>query len=190
MIRSNLPLPFLYRIRLQAGSAARRAQSTLVGYRQGQGEKAAGRPLNARQVAARRATAGDAGALWLDFVDQYERFTGVLCAAAQWGCDSQKESEYALMRRWFVANYYRLAARIRPHLDAEFAEDLRTGDGPPTITDYAGQKRTLDVLEALFLPLTLRDVLSGDKGNLIPHIARISGVVYQCHDDWQGERNP
>lgn len=191
MIRSNLPLPFLYRIRLQAGSAARRAQSSLVGYRQGQGEKTAGRPLNARQVAARRngAGAGDAGALWLDFVDQYERFTGVLCAAAQWGCDPAKESEYAQMRRWFVANYYRLSARIRPHLDAEFAEDVQAGDAPPTITDYAGQRRVLDVLEALFLPLTLRDVLSGDRGNLIPHIARISGVVYQCHDEWQAERD-
>lgn len=187
MIRSNLPLPFLYRFRLQAGSAARRAQSSLVGYRQGQGEQGTGRPLNARQVAARRSAAGDAGALWLDFVDQYERFTDVLCAAAQWGCNPAKESEYAQMRRWFVANYYRLAARIRPYLDTEFAEDLQVG-GAPTITDYAGQKRTLDVLEALFLPLTLRDVLAGDNGNLIPHIARISAVVYRCHEEWQAER--
>ncbi len=187
MIRSNLPLPFLYRVRLQAGSAARRAQSSLVSYRQTRDASSHGRPVNARQMGARRAGVGDAGQLWMDFVDQYERFTGVLCAAAQWGCDADRESEYAQMRRWFVANYYRLAARVRPYLDAEFAEEQAGGEAPPAVMDYAGQKRALDMLEALFVPPTLNDVLSQDTGNLIPNIARISAVVYQCHEDWQKE---
>jgi hypothetical protein len=189
MIRSNLPLPFLYRFRLQAGSAARRAQSSLVNYRQARDGAASGRSLGSRPNAARR-TAGDAGQLWADFVDQYECFTGVLCAAAQLGCTVERESEYAQMRRWFMANYYRLAARVRPYLDEEFAAELQPGEAAsPTVTDYAGQKRSLDVLEALFLPPTLRDVLRYDTGNLIPHIARISSVVYQCHEDWQAERD-
>ena len=187
MIRSNLPLPFLYRFRLQAGSAARRAQSTLVNYRRAQDGSTTGRSVNARQMAARRAAAGDAGQLWADFVDQYERFTGVLCAAAQWGCNADRESEYAQMRRWFVANYYRLAARVRPYLDEEFGEEAQQGDAQPVVTDYAGQKRSLDVLEALFLPPTLRDVLRHDTGDLLPRIAQISTVVYRCHEDWQKE---
>ncbi len=190
MIRSNLPLPFLYRMRLQAGSAARRAQSSLVNYREARDGGGSGRPVNARQLAAKRGVAGDANQLWLDFVDQYERFTGILCAAAQYGCDVAKESEYAQMRRWFVANYYRIAARVRPALDEEFAGDLQQSVSLPMVTDYAGQKRVLDVLEALFLPPTLRDVLRHDTGNLIPHIARISGVVYHCHDEWQQEQKP
>jgi hypothetical protein len=187
MIRSNLPLPFLYRFRLQAGSAARHAQSSLVNYRQARDGAGQGRPLNSRQNTARR-TAGDASQLWADFVDQYESFTGVLCAAAQLGCDVRRESQYAQMRCWFMANYYRLAARVRPYLDEEFAQELQPGEAVPTVTDYAGQKRALDVLEALFLPPTLRDVLRYDTGNLIPHIARISNVVYKCHEDWQKER--
>ena len=138
--------------------------------------------MNARQMAARRMGTGDASQLWTDFVDQYERFTGVLCAAAQWGCDAGRESEYAQLRRWFVANYYRLAARVRPYLDTEFTDEAQQ-----VVTDYAGQKRALDVLEALFLPTTLTDVLRHDTGNLLPHIARISAVVYQCHEDWQKE---
>lgn len=183
MIRSNLPLPFLYRLRLQAGSAARRmgAMSTYHS-----APSTAGKPINARQTAARRAgSATDAEQLWQDFVDQYEEFTSVLCAAAQHGCDDKKEAQYAQMRRWFVSHYYRIAARVRPYLSQEFSGEQETGVLLPMIADYAGQKRTLDVLEALFMPLTLRIVLSHDTGNLIPHIARISEAVYRCHEERQ-----
>lgn len=183
MIRSNLPLPFLYRLRLQAGSAARRAGSS-ISYRSG--GDTTGRPANTRQAAARRTgSATDAAQLWEDFVEQYERFMGVLCAAAQYGCDPARESEYAQMRRWFVGNYYRIAARVRPYLETEFAGEAGLTDALPTIEDYAGQKRALDALEALFMPPTLRDVLRHDTGNLIPRIARISETVYRCHDEWQ-----
>ncbi len=183
MIRSNLPLPFLYRLRLQAGAAARRAASG-ARYR-GAGD-APGRAAYARQAAARRTgSATDAAQLWEDFVEQYERFMGVLCAAAQYGCDPSRESEYAQMRRWFVGNYYRIAARVRPYLEAEFAGEEGLPDAGHTIEDYAGQKRVLDPLEALFMPPTLRDVLCHDTGNLIPRIARISETVYLCHEEWQ-----
>lgn len=184
MIRSNLPIPFLYRLRLQASSAARR-MGAMSSYHGTAGT--AGKPLNARQAAARRGgSATDAEQLWQEFVAQYEEFTGVLCAAAQYGCDDKKEAQYAQMRRWFVSHYYRIAARVRPYLDMEFAEERGRGELLPTITDYAGQKRTLDVLEALFMPLTLRVVLSHDTGDLIPHIARISEAVYRCHEEHQG----
>ncbi|MBV9850921.1 MAG: hypothetical protein JO250_14710 [Armatimonadetes bacterium] len=179
MIRSNLPLPFLYRLRLTTGGAARRAltSSTYRGARED-----TGRPINARQAAARRPVTGAASRLWQDFIGRYEAFTDVLCAAAKSGCDPRKESEYAQLRRWFVANYYRLAARLRPVLDAEFAGEE---DAAPTIADYAGQRRALDPLEALFLPPTLGDVLAQDTGDLIPRIARISDVVYRCYEEWE-----
>lgn len=181
MIRSNLPLPFLYRLRLQAGAAARRAASSPVTYRQTRPQASSARPSSARSAAIRRAAGGDAAQVWLNFIDQYEVFTEVLCAAAKNGCDSRKESEYAQMRRWFVANYYRTSARVRPYLETEFG----TNDALPSIVDYAGQKRSLDALEALFLPPTLKEVLKHDTGDLIPRVARISEAVYQCHADWE-----
>ena len=164
MIRSNLPLPFLYRLRLRAGDAARRAASARTPAR----------------AAARRPALRDAASAWLLFVEQYERFTEVLCAAAKNGCDPRKEAEYAQMRLWFVGNYYRMAARLRPELEREFG-----GEAGPSIADYAGQKRSLDALEALFLPPTLREVLKHDTGDLIPRVARISEVVYRCHAEWE-----
>lgn len=180
MIRSNLPLPFLYRLRLQAGAAARRATTPPVNYRQTRPQPPSGRPAVARSAAI-RAAGGDAAQVWLNFIDQYEVFTEVLCAAAKNGCDSRKESEYAQMRRWFVGHYYRTAARVRPYLEAEFGD----GDVLPSVVDYAGQKRSLDALEALFLPPTLKEVLKHDTGDLIPRVARISEAVYRCHADWE-----
>ncbi len=184
MIRSNLPLPFLYRLRLQTGSAARRAAASSAHHTE---QEASGKPVNARQSAARRGgSATDAMQLWQNFVEQYEEFTAVLCAAAQYGCDDKKEAQYAQMRRWFVSSYYRIAGRVRPYLDKEFANPEEQDEVLPMISDYAGQKRALDVLEALFMPLTLRVVLSHDTGNLIPHIARISDAVYRCHEEHRG----
>jgi len=179
MIRSNLPLPFLYRLRLQAGAAARRAMSPPVNYRETRPVGGAGRP--AARPAVRRAAIGDAAQFWLLFIEQYETFTDVLCASAKAGCDSRRESEYAQLRRWFVANYYRTASRVRPYLEAEFSEDTEL----PSIVDYAGQKRSLDALEALFLPPTLREVLKHDTGDLIPRVARLSEAIYRCHADWE-----
>ncbi len=181
MIRSNLPLPFLYRLRLRAGAAARRATASPTGYRQTRPQAPSGRPASARSAAIRRAASGDAAQAWLHFIDQYEVFTDVLCAAAKNGCDSRRESEYAQMRRWFVTNYYRTAARVRPYLEVEFGD----ADVLPSVVDYAGQKRSLDALEALFLPPTLREVLKHDTGDLIPRVARISEAVYQCHAEWE-----
>lgn len=179
MIRSNLPLPFLYRLRLRA--AARKASAPPTAYRQSRPQSPSARPAGARSAAVRRAATGDVARLWLHFIDQYELFTEVLCAAAKTGCDGRKESEYAQMRRWFVANYYRTAARVRPYLDEEFGPE----DALPRVADYAGQTRALDALEALFLPPTLHEVLKQDTGDLIPRVARISEAVYRCHSDWE-----
>lgn len=184
MIRSNVPLPFLYRLRLRAGAAARRATTSPVDYRQTHPQAASGRLASARSAAIRRAASGDAAQVWLTFIDQYEVFTEVLCAAAKNGCDSRKESEYAQMRRWFVTNYYRTAARVRPYLEAEFGG----ADVLPSVVDYAGQKRLLDALEVLFLPPTLKEVLKHDTGDLIPRVGRISAAVYHCHDDWENSQ--
>ncbi len=179
MIRSNLPLPFLYRLRLRA--AARRAATPPTAYRQGRPQGASTRPAGARSAAVRRAATGDVARLWLHFIDQYEMFTELLCAAAKNGCDGGKESEYAQMRRWFVSNYYRTAARVRPFLEAEFGPE----DALPHVADYAGQTRALDALEALFLPQTLHEVLKQDTGDLIPRVVRVSEAVYRCHSDWE-----
>lgn len=179
MIRSNLPLPFLYRIRLQAGAAARRAISPPVNYRATR-PVGGGRSAGSRSV-GRHTGSGDAAQFWLLFIDQYETFTDVLCASAKAGCDPHRESEYAQLRCWFVANYYRTAARVRPYLEAEFCEAAILHN----IVDYAGQKRCLDALEALFLPRTLREVLKHDTGDLIPRVARISEALYRYHADWE-----
>ncbi|MGI4789574.1 MAG: hypothetical protein ACRYFS_12070 [Janthinobacterium lividum] len=168
MIRSNLPLPFLYRLRLRAGAAAQRAASSPVTHRQS-------------RAGVRRPVTSDASQVWLHFIDQYELFTEVLCAAAKNGCDSRKETEYAQMRCWFVGNYYRTSSRVRPYLEAEFSAE----SAGPSVVDYAGQKRSLDALEALFLPPTLREVLKHDTGDLIPRVARISEVIYRCHAEWE-----
>lgn len=181
MIRSNLPLPFMYRLRLRAGAAASRATASLVGYRQTRPPSSSVRPAGARSAAIRRTASGDIAQAWLTFIDQYEVFTEVLCAAAKNGCDGRTESEYARTRRWFVTNYYRTAARVRPFLEAEFGGTDQT----PSVVDYAGQKRSLDALEALFLPPTLREVLKHDTGDLIPRVARISEAVYRCHSEWE-----
>lgn len=180
MIRSNLPLPFLYRLRLQAGAAARRAITAPVNYRDARPMTTGGR-TSASRPAARRAAPGDTAQFWQLFIDQYESFTDVLCASAKAGCDSQRESEYAQLRRWFVANYYRTASSVRPYLEAEFGGAAAL----PSIVDYAGQRRCLDALEALFLPPTLREVLKHDTGDLIPRVARISEAIYRCHADWE-----
>ena len=177
MIKSNLPLPFLYRLRLRAGDAARRATSAPVNYRRSPDSTSRPTP----RPGARRPAGAEAAQVWLHFVDQYGLFTEVLCAAAKSGCDSRKETEYALLRRWFMSNYYRAAGRVRPALEAEFGTEA----GTPSIADYAGQKRVLDALEALFLPPTLREVLKQDTGDLIPRVARISEVIYRCHAEWE-----
>lgn len=184
MIRSNLPIPFLYRLRLRASSAARRAQSSLVQYRQPRGVETHG---HLRPLAARRTAGSDAAAFWAEFIDQYERFTDVLCAAAKTGCDGRTESEYAQVRCWLVANYYRIAARLRPYLETEFAASDAVET--PVVVDYAGQKRAFDVLEALFLPPTLRALLTHDSGDLIPRVARISEAVYRCHSEWESSHS-
>lgn len=104
----------------------------------------------------------DSKLAWLSFVDHFERFTSVLCAAAHLGCSEEHEREFAHLRQWFAQHYGAVAHRIRPSLIL-LAPDL---DGQS------------DPFEALLRPDNLRDLLQQDRGDLIPRIATISECVY------------
>jgi hypothetical protein len=179
MIRTNLPLPFLYRIRLRALLAARRFHPK---------HKNTGRmnetngPLNLRAFKAR---AGNDGTdrLWSDFVDRYELFTEILCSAARNGCDAGKESQYAQLRFWFAANYYRVATRLKPYLDAELNGEECRRSRAALVDDIRNHPKASDFLETLLMARSLRDLLKNDTGALIPLVARISEAVYLCDSD-------
>lgn len=161
MIRSNVPMPLLFRLRMRANWVARRAQSGLISHRQRSGVEAE-RAIWARKVAGRSKTAECTPALWTEFVDHYERFTGALCGAAKDGCTVAREHEYASARRWFTRHYASAAPRLRPYLEAEFG------------------KSSEDALQSLLKSTTLLDMLQKDNGDLIPTIARVSEAVYRC----------
>ena len=127
MIKSNLPVPFLYRLRCRD----RALRPSL--YNPGGPTS----PLNTGclcrvrgRSAGRRTARPRATERFLkDFIREYERFTGVLCAAAMSGCGSRCEHEYIRARRWFIGHYYRIAPRLRPYLvDLNGADDLLSGD--------------------------------------------------------------
>ena len=75
MIRSNVPMPLLFRLRMRASLVARRAQTGLLSRRQRGGvederaiwTKSAGRHADACSPET-----------WSDFIEHYERFTGAL----------------------------------------------------------------------------------------------------------------
>jgi hypothetical protein len=176
MIRSNVPMPLLFRLRMRANWVARRAQSGLTSYRQRGGFEAE-RAIWTKKVGGRQA-AECSPALWSEFVDQYEKFTGALCSAAKDGCTAVVEREYASARRWFGHYYPVVATRVRPFLDAEFEVDAANA-----VT--AMSKRQKDALESMFQSASLRDMLQRDNGDLIPRIARISDAVYRCHASFE-----
>jgi hypothetical protein len=185
MIRSNVPLPLLYRLRLRASWVARRAGARLsYGHQRGSSETE--RAVWARKGTVRRGTLGYSPQIWSEFVEEYERFTSALCCAAKSGPTAEVERDYAKARRWCARNYALIAHRIRPYLDAEFTGDDKRTDCVSVIVDYAGQKREIDVLESLFMPATLNDMLQGDHGDLLPRIHRISSAVYRCHASFEG----
>ncbi|HEY3328934.1 MAG TPA: hypothetical protein VGK19_02850 [Capsulimonadaceae bacterium] len=112
------------------------------------------------------------GSSWHTFVEQYERFTDMLCASAQYGVNEHREQEYLALRHWFTEHYYEHAHRIRPLLDSTHAIAQPIGHAS------AASSRTMDRFESIFLPRTLREVLMHDDGNLIHIVSQVSQAVY------------
>lgn len=179
MIRSNVPLPLLFKLRLRATSVARRAiarNTSTLRYRTSTDPK----KHATRHTTGNRTLSDVSPVLWAQFIERYEQFTDVLCCAAKNGCTADIETEYTDIRNWFTRNYRSVAQKVRPFLDVEFTGDNET---PSTslIKDYAGSTRTVDALEAIFIPHSISEMLHTDKGDLIPKIARVSDAVYRCH---------
>jgi hypothetical protein len=110
------------------------------------------------------------------FLDQFERFTDVLCCAAQFGVSESLEDDYAALRTWFAEHYYEHADRVRPHLHYAASDDALHSQlsGPAAMAT----NRQMDRFEAMFLPRSLGELLSHDNGQLISHISFISSAVY------------
>ena len=102
---------------------------------------------------------------WQTFVDHFERFTGLLCAAAHMGCSQEHEQEFDQLRQWFSRYYGAVAHRVRPGLRGTFGDP-----GPGASTG--------DPFESLIQPMRLSELLQQDEGDLIPRIRSISECVY------------
>jgi hypothetical protein len=107
---------------------------------------------------------------WQIFVEKFEQFTGVLCAAAQHGITQGSEQEYLGLRTWFLENYYEHAAMLRPHMGSNTEDSLAESAGSPG--------SAMDRFEAIFLPRTLKELLTHDDGGLISLVSRVSHAVY------------
>ncbi|MDR3710265.1 MAG: hypothetical protein P4L33_18365 [Capsulimonadaceae bacterium] len=108
-------------------------------------------------------------ASWDVFVEKFEKFTHLLCSAAQYGATSTIELEYLALRAWFLAHYYDHAPTIRASL----------GEDAALVYDVAADASCqMDRFEAVFLPRTIQELLAHDDGTLISLISRISQAVY------------
>lgn len=105
---------------------------------------------------------------WRTFIEKYERFTDVLCAAAKHGISPEGEIEYGALRSWFMDHYYDHAPRLRQQMHGfAFAPGAGGADGQP-----------MDTFEAIFLPRTLVELLAHDDGNLIGLVSSVSQAIY------------
>jgi hypothetical protein len=86
-------------------------------------------------------------------LERYERFTSVLCLAAQYGPDTRREQMYTEVREWVRANQ----------------------DGLPPLLSRA--EITTQFFQ-LFEPETLRELLQSDSGDLIANVGHISEALY------------
>lgn|GEM_PF-4812862 len=118
---------------------------------------------------------------WKTFVNQYEKFTDILCAAAKNGCDEGMEREYDTVRKWFVAEYYCISERLKPYL-AHLNAEVWTLKPVPFPRTRIGFRRA-DILESIFKIPTLKEILDTDAGDLIYNVTRLSEAVYQCDCD-------
>ena len=106
----------------------------------------------------------DSPQAWLQFVDDYERLTAVICAAAHLGCSPVYEGEFQQVR-------LRLAHLCGPiaHRLAEVGVRARVDDNK---TVAQGP------FERLIQTQHLRDLLEDDSGELIPNLADLSERIY------------
>lgn len=197
MIRSNVPMPLLFRLRLRAKLIARRAQAGLLAHRGrgGEDERAmwTGRVTGIDVDQDRERPGGVSPAhgahapnlrrvgtekfsreMWTEFIDRYERFISALCSAAKDGCSAKVEREYAGAQWWFATHYKSVAPWIGPYLDVEFRAEAGR--------EHSTGRRDHDVIEGLFRAASLRELLTDDGGDLIPRIGRISEAIYRCND--------
>jgi len=179
MIRSNVPMPLLFRLHMRAKFVARRAQSSLLSRHQRDGIKDE-RAIWAKGSGGRHQDCSPE--LWADFIDHYERFTDALACGAKDGCSLRVEREFTTAKRWFDKHYRSVAARVRPYLDVEFNGDKRVA---VMSGDFSGVLRHQDMLEALIAAPSLKDLLLKDTGDLLPRIGRISDAVYRCHETFR-----
>jgi hypothetical protein len=184
MIRSNVPMPLLFRLRMRANLVARRAQAGILAHRWRSGVEAE-RAIWSGQ-GERRRNEKRPPEMWAEFIDRYERFTNALCSAAKDGCNDVIEQEYAGARWWFATHYRKVAPRVRPYLDVEFSGESGLSR-VSEIADYIGNRREQDVIEALFRASSMRALLQNDNGDLIPRIGRISDAVYRCNASFETE---
>jgi hypothetical protein len=177
MIKSNLPIPFLYRLRLRDRSGRSEAEGTLLEFR----FAASSRHVRRSQAGRRPARMCTSELFLKEFIREYERFTGVMCTAAMSGCGVRCEKEYVKARGWFISHYYRIAPTLRPF----FLELQDDADRACSISlrDYAGQMRSIDPLEQLFVFQTLKELLSSDDGSLLPRMEKLSEAVYRCMEE-------
>lgn len=117
---------------------------------------------HAARTRRKSAAGGRPFASWSDFLRHYERFTDVLCVAAKTGITDRLEAEYAVLRFWFTQHYPHFSSRIRTLLIGAAA--------PPA---------EKDPFEAVFSPVSLRDLLAADSGDLICRVTEISDSFYE-----------
>ena len=173
MIRSNTPHPYLYRQRDARTTDIRttRERTRVVS------RPPSGVPRSARDR-RKLVTYSHASAPWAEFLDMYETFTDILCAAAKTGCNECLEREYVAVRWWFLQQYPHHAHHVRRLIGGSAAFAHATH---PTVTDMTtGEKRRMDSFESLFIAKTLREVLAGDRGGLISQVSAVSHALYQA----------
>ena|SRR5579883_1707002 len=166
MVRSNTPLPFVFRFRPGSRERAADAASALPPklLRRGRAGIAAPSPLQN----------------WRDFVIRYEEFTDLLCVAAKDGCTDRREARYSALRCWLMENYHSVSMKLRP-----FLAQARLSATPSftMVEPFSRRRRPLDAFEALFTATSLADLLVRDGGGLIDHITNLSNAVYACDQE-------
>ena len=137
MIRSNTPHPYLFRQRdsRPIGPRTERDRSRTLG-------RAPSRVPKSARDRRKLLSYSHTGATWTEFLEMYETFTDVLCAAAKTGCTDCLEREYIALRWWFLQEYPHHVLHVRKLISGTAASAQAT---QPTVTDMTtGEKRRMD----------------------------------------------
>lgn len=167
MVRSNMPLPFIYRFRPGPRKTTDDTTTALPA-----GRKAANSP---QMPAAETVTD-----TWPDFLSRYEGLTDLICAAAKDGITDRREARYGVLHTWFLANYHAIAPKLRPYLAEAGPHEAALIS---LVEPASGRRRQMDGFEVILLSSTLGDLLLRDAGGLIEHLSRLSDAVYRCDED-------